>query len=317
MKNKVNIVYMGTPGFAVAPLQAILKAGYNVVAVVTVPDKPAGRGRKVHTSAVKDFAAENNLKVLQPVKLKSPEFIKEITQLKPDIMVVVAFRMLPAVVWKIPAMGTFNLHASLLPNYRGAAPINWAVMNGEKESGVTTFLIDDEIDTGNILLQEKVILADKETAGTLHDKLMQLGAELVVKTLDKLVDGNIASKKQVATDHLKSAPKIFREDCRINWNNSGNKIESFIRGLSPFPAAFTTVASEEVNGDMKILDASFFADSETNKSAQMIIEGKKLVVLLPDGKLELEKVQPQGKRAMSATDFINGIRNKEQIFNLK
>ncbi len=315
-EHKLNVIYMGTPGFAVAPLQAILHAGHRVLAVVTVPDKPAGRGQKVHTSAVKDFAVAHNLLVLQPEKLRDADFVKTLQTLQPDAMVVVAFRMLPQVVWSIPKLGTFNLHASLLPQYRGAAPINWAVINGEKESGVTTFLLDDNIDTGNILLQQKVALAPKETAGTLHDTLMEVGANLVVKTLEALASGSIKPQLQTENGDLRKAPKIFREDCRINWSQPGSKIEAHIRGLSPYPAAFTTVHSADINGDMKITTATFLADAEKAEKPMMKIVGKQLHVLLPDGTIVLENVQLQGKRAMSATDFINGIREKQQNFTL-
>jgi len=313
----LNIIYMGTPGFAVAPLKAILEAGHVVSAVVTVPDKPAGRGRKVHTSAVKDFAVENNLPVLQPEKLRDVDFIQALEALKPDVMVVVAFRMLPAVVWKIPSLGTFNLHASLLPQYRGAAPINWAVINGEKESGVTTFLIDDKIDTGGVLLQEKIALEPSETAGSLHDKLMGLGAELVVKTLSGLADGALEPQEQVESSALRNAPKIFRQDCCINWNKPGQEIEAFIRGLSPYPAAYTTIESEEISGDLKITKAKFHAVDSPAGDVQMRIEGKSLMVHIADGKMAVEELQPQGKRSMAAADFINGIQDKEQLFAIK
>ena len=230
--------------------------------------------------------------------------------------IVVAFRMLPSLVWRIPTLGTFNLHASLLPQYRGAAPINWAVINGEKESGVTTFLIDDKIDTGNILLQEKVVLAEGETAGSLHDKLQELGAALVLKTVHGLAEGNIKAQLQNESSILRNAPKIFREDCRIDWTLSGEKIESFIRGMSPYPAAFATVKSDEVNGEIKITSAEFFAEGETSVAPVLKIVGKQLLVLLPDGALELKYLKPQGKRAMPASDFINGIHNKSQEFNI-
>jgi len=225
--------------------------------------------------------------------------------------------MLPAVVWRIPKLGTFNLHASLLPQYRGAAPINWAVINGEKESGVTTFLIDDKIDTGGILLQERITLSADETAGTLHDKLMELGSSLVVKTLKGLANGDLEPQTQNESTTLKNAPKIFRDDCNIDWNKSGKEIEAFIRGLSPYPAAFTTIESEEVNGDLKITKAKFYTGEPFVGDTHMRIEGKTLVVQLADGKLQVEHLQPQGKRAMSAADFINGIRDKQQLFAIK
>lgn len=314
---KLNVIYMGTPGFAVAPLEAILKSGHRISAVVTVPDKPAGRGRKVQSSAVKDFAIDNNLPVLQPEKLRDEDFVNGLKSLQPDVIVIVAFRMLPKVVWEIPRLGTFNLHASLLPQYRGAAPINWAVMNNEKESGVTTFLIDDKIDTGEILLQEKVELVEDETAGSLHDKLMVVGANLVVKTLDGLSEGKLHPQKQEQTNSLKSAPKIFREDCKIDWSLPGEKIESQIRGLSPYPAAFTLIDGDEVSGSMKITEAKFHAGESHAEFPILKIDGKLLKVLLPNGYLVLNRIQIQGKRAMNAADFINGIRDKSQVVKLK
>ena len=314
-ENKLNVVYMGTPEFAVAPLQAILEKGHQVSAVVTVPDKPAGRGRKLRSSAVKEFAAEHGLKVLQPEKLRDESFITELTNLSADVFVVVAFRMLPAAVWQIPKLGTFNLHASLLPQYRGAAPINWAVINGEKKSGVTTFLIDDKIDTGSILMQKEIALSRDETAGSLHDKLMIIGAELVVETLNGLANKTIQPKVQ-ETGELKPAPKIFKEDCKIDWNLPGDKIESFIRGLSPYPAAYTEIKSAEVNGQFKITQAKFIAENSNADFPQMKIEGKELFVQLKDGKLQLGQIQPQGKRSMSAKDFVNGIQDKNQVFTI-
>jgi len=316
IQKKLKVVYMGTPEFAVAPLQAILEDGHQVSAVVTVPDKPAGRGRKLRSSAVKEFALKQGLKVLQPEKLRNEAFISELHALKADVYVVVAFRMLPAAVWQIPKLGTFNLHASLLPQYRGAAPINWAVINGEKKSGVTTFLIDDKIDTGNILLQREVPLSADETAGSLHDKLMVVGAGLVVETINQLATDSIQPKKQQETVDLKPAPKIFKEDCKIDWAAPGKQIESLIRGLSPYPAAFTEITGVELNGVCKITGAKFIPGAANGASAQMKIEGKKLVVSLVDGILEISQIQPQGKRSMPAIDFINGIQDKSQTFKL-
>ena len=316
MQNEdLKVVYMGTPDFAVEPLRRILEAGFHVVGVVTVPDKPAGRGRKLRTSAVKNFAMEKALRILQPDKLRNQEFVDELRNLRADVFVVVAFRMLPEVIWQMPPLGTFNLHASLLPQYRGAAPINWAVINGEKESGVTTFLIDEKIDTGNILLQERILLDKDETAGSLHDKLMVLGADLVVETLEKLCNNRIEPKQQEEQMTLKPAPKIFKEDCRINWEKSGPEIEALIRGLSPYPGAFTNVESEEISGQLKITGAKFEA-GEGSIRPVLRVENKQLIVHLPDGQLALTEIQPQGKRKMTAGDFINGIRNKEMVFRL-
>lgn len=316
MQNEdVKVVYMGTPDFAVEPLRRILEAGFNVVGVVTVPDKPAGRGQKLRTSAVKDFAVEKGLRLMQPEKLKNPDFVDDLRSLQADVFVVVAFRMLPEVIWKMPPLGTFNLHASLLPQYRGAAPINWAVINREKESGVTTFLIDEKIDTGNILLQERIPLDEHETAGSLHDKLMMLGGELVVETLAKLSNKEMTPQHQQESEDLKSAPKIFKNDCRIDWHQPGEEIEALIRGLSPYPAAFTTIESDAFTGQMKITKA-VFEKGECHPNVSMAIENKRLFVFLKDGRLELNEIQPQGKRKMAASDFINGIRNKETSFKL-
>ncbi|MBP9151318.1 MAG: methionyl-tRNA formyltransferase, partial [Flavobacteriales bacterium] len=251
--SKERIVFMGTPDFAVATLKALLDAGANVVGVITAPDKPAGRGMKLQPSAVKQFAVENDLNVLQPTNLKSEEFLSELSALKATLQVVVAFRMLPEVVWNMPEKGTFNLHASLLPQYRGAAPINWAVMNGETESGVTTFFLQHQIDTGNIIFQEKVAIGESETAGELHDKLMNVGAGLVVKTLEAIENGNAPSIPQnTIVGELQEAPKIFKETCKIDWNKSANAVFNHVRGLSPYPTAFTTLVSSDEEIGLKV-----------------------------------------------------------------
>ena len=241
-----RIVFMGTPEFAVASLDALVKAGFNIVAVVTAPDKPAGRGMKMNESAVKKYASDSGMNILQPEKLKNPEFIETLKKLDADLQIVVAFRMLPEVVWNMPSLGTVNVHASLLPQYRGAAPINWAIINGEKETGITTFKLQHEIDTGNILLQEKTPIGDNETAGELHDKLKIIGAQLLVKTVTGLADNSIQELPQSRLNshevsNLRHAPKIFTDTCRINWNNSISSVHNLIRGLSPFPGAFTTL----------------------------------------------------------------------------
>ncbi|HRN57628.1 MAG TPA: methionyl-tRNA formyltransferase, partial [Agriterribacter sp.] len=249
-KKDLRIVFMGTPEFAVASLDALVKAGYHIVAVITAPDKPAGRGMKLTESAVKKYALEQGLMILQPVKLKDPLFVDTLRSLKADMQVVVAFRMLPEVVWDMPPMGTINVHGSLLPQYRGAAPVNWAVINGEKETGVTTFKLQHEIDTGNILLQQSVAIGDDETAGELHDRMKESGAKLLVRTIDGLINGTIEEKEQhhppLTAFPLKQAPKIFTETCRINWNKPVNEIYNLIRGLSPFPGAFTLLGGKTV-----------------------------------------------------------------------
>ena len=234
-----RIVFMGTPEFAVASLDALVNEGFNIVGVVTAPDKPAGRGMKVSESAVKKYAVMRNLKILQPEKLKNPDFLQELKNLNADLQVVVAFRMLPEVVWNMPPLGTINVHASLLPKYRGAAPINWAIINGETETGVTTFKLTHEIDTGNILLQKKIQIADDQIAGEVHDKLMKEGAELLVETIRKMISNDIEEKKQQTTGHAIHAPKIFTDTCRIDWNRTVAEVHNLVRGLSPYPGAFT------------------------------------------------------------------------------
>ncbi|HXB11992.1 MAG TPA: methionyl-tRNA formyltransferase, partial [Bacteroidia bacterium] len=246
MGKSLRIIFMGTPEFAVATLDALVKSRHKVIAVITAPDKPASRGLKLQASAVKEYAVKNNIPVLQPEKLKNPDFISELKSLNADLQVVVAFRMLPEAVWAMPPLGTINLHASLLPQYRGAAPINWAIINGEKESGITTFFIQHEIDTGDILMQEHIPIDANEDAGSLHDKLMVSGAILIVQTLDNVADGNIKPIKQtqIAAGDLKSAPKIFRNNCRINWKQEASNIFNFVRGLSPYPGAWTEIQEE-------------------------------------------------------------------------
>lgn len=307
----MNILFMGTPDFAVHILDEIVKAEYDVVGVVSVPDKPAGRGQKVHESAVTKYAKKHGLKLLQPEKLKSESFINELKTLDIDVSVVVAFRMLPKIVWQLPKIGTFNLHASLLPQYRGAAPINWAIMNGETESGVTTFMIDEKIDTGNILLKEKVDINPNETAGELHDKLMMLGGEVVLKTLNGLEKGDILPIPQNDNQVLKDAPKIFKEDCEISWNESLEDIHNFIRGLSPYPAAWTTISNDGNTKTMKIFKANIQFQQHFTQPKRVIQEGKKLGIAHTEGYIWLEEVQLQGKKRMKALDFLNGFNITE------
>ncbi|MBE6343341.1 MAG: methionyl-tRNA formyltransferase [Lentimicrobiaceae bacterium] len=312
----MKIVYFGTPEIASSQLEAIISAGYEVAAVVTVPDKPAGRGKKIQSSHVKETALKYGLPIMQPVSLKSPEFIEELSSLNADMFVVVAFRMLPEVVWSMPRLGTFNLHASLLPQYRGAAPINHAIINGEKETGLTTFLLDKEIDTGEIILQEKVVIEEKETAGTLHDKLMILGNKVVVDTIKMIEEGRLHSQSQesiIQRDNiqLKPAPKIFKEDCKIDWTKDAKSVFNFIRGLSPYPAAHTQLVSE--NGetiDLKIFDVSLEdRPSDTYEMKQVITDGKSyLKVVLKDSYISINYLQQAGKKAMPVADFLRGAR---------
>lgn len=300
----MRIVFYGTPAFAVASLRKILENKYNVVAVVTSPDKPAGRGMKLSQSAVKQFAIENNLKVLQPANLKSDEFFDELKALKPDLQIVIAFRMMPEKVWNFPTLGTFNLHASLLPDYRGAAPINRAIMNGETNTGVTTFFLKHEIDTGNIFMQQKVKIAPDDDAGTLHDKLMNTGAELVLKTLDKITKGDISSTPQITDGNNPTAPKIFTQDCKIDWNKNLNEINNQIRGLSPYPGAFTTLQ----NKILKIFKGYFEIEKVEKTGIFEITSNKKLRISASNGWYYPTTVQPEGKRKMEIPEFVNGLK---------
>ncbi|MBC7124446.1 MAG: methionyl-tRNA formyltransferase [Bacteroidales bacterium] len=320
-KESPRIVYMGTPEFAVEPLRAIIEAGYNVSAVVTVPDKPAGRGLKLQPSPVKVFAEQNHIPVLQPEKLKDPQFIQTLKEINPDIAVVVAFRMLPRDVWQIPRLGTFNLHASLLPQYRGAAPINWAIINGEKETGITTFLLDEQIDTGNILLQKSVPIGETETAGELHDRLMYQGAGLVVETINMLTAGNInpIPQNQIkVSGELKPAPKIFKETCRVDWNNPSQKVFNHIRGLSPYPAAWTELKTKRNNVEtiipIKIYHAEKLDQAQSQRPGTLKTDGKThLHVFCSQGAIALKTVQQAGKKAMGIEEFLRGWQNAEFI----
>ncbi len=303
----MRIIFMGTPDFAVASLKALLDAGENIVGVITAPDKPAGRGQKINESAVKKFAVENNLTVLQPEKLKNPEFIEELKALNADLQVVVAFRMLPEIVWAMPKFGTINLHASLLPQYRGAAPINWAIINGEKESGVTTFFLKHEIDTGDVLLSEKVTITDDMTAGDLHDALMETGAGLLCKTVATISKNDYQEKPQSAFDEkeLKHAPKIFKEDCKIDWNNSNEKVYNLIRGLSPYPASFTTFLDK----GLKIYKAEQEQTKPQIEPGEFLSDGKTfLKFATQDGFISVKEIQQEGKKKMLVEDFLRGIR---------
>lgn len=309
----MKIVFMGTPEFAAICLKEILESSHQVTAVVSVADKPAGRGQKISRSAVAKLAVEKNLKLLQPEKLKDPEFISELESLNADAFVVVAFRMLPAEVWKIPKKGTFNLHASLLPQYRGAAPINRAIINGEKESGVTTFLIDDKIDTGNILLTDTVEIGPDENAGELHDKLAEIGKKLIIKTLDGLENDSISPKPQRTFEALKPAPKIFREDCRIDWDQPIEKIHNLIRGLSPYPAAWTMTEKDGESKMIKIFKGNFEKVSNPDELHKTIdFEGNSMIIRLKNGNYKVEELQPEGKKRMNSTDFINGLHDKNR-----
>lgn len=308
----MKVVFMGTPEFAAFCLEEILKSKHEVVGVVTIPDKPSGRGQKINQSAVAKLALEKKLPLLQPEKLKDPDFIEELTSLKAEAFVVVAFRMLPKEVWEIPQKGTFNLHASLLPQYRGAAPINWAIINGETESGATTFLIDEKIDTGNILLMAKVPISLEDNAGDLHDNLVELGKKLIVETLDGLESNTIQAKPQKEVSDLKPAPKIFKEDGEINWNKPIQEIHNKIRGFSPYPAAWTYFQQNDDKKYFKILKGKMEPLTRNSKDYHFItFENNELQIHLKDGIYTVLELQPEGKKKMSSKDFINGLQNKE------
>jgi methionyl-tRNA formyltransferase len=308
-----GIVFMGTPPFAVASLDALVKAGFSIVSVVTAPDKPAGRGLQLQQSAVKKYAVENNLPVLQPTKLKDPAFIEALKVLDAQLFVVVAFRMLPEVVWDMPPMGTINVHGSLLPSYRGAAPINWAVINGEKETGVTTFKLKAAIDTGNILLQDKLPISESDTAGTIHDKMMVLGANLLVTTLTGLINNSLTEKDQetiIDNDPtlLKHAPKIFTETCTINWTGDGASIYNLIRGLSPFPGALTKLDDKI----LKIFESTKEISRHVNKIGSVSTDSKTyLKFACADGYIHVLDLQLEGKKRMKVADFLRGYKISE------
>jgi methionyl-tRNA formyltransferase len=298
----MRIIFLGTPDFSVPSLDAIVKAGHEVVAVVTMPDKPAGRGMQLQQSAVKKYAVENNIKVLQPVKLKDPEFIAELQTLNADLQVVIAFRMLPQIVWQMPKFGTLNLHASLLPDYRGAAPINWAIINGETKTGVSTFFLKHEIDTGDVLLTKEVAITPIMNAGELHDLLMQVGAETVVKSLVLIENGNTKGMPQ-GDDNNKMAPKIFKEHCLINFNQNGQNIYNLIRGLSPYPAAFTHFD----NKILKVYESIFEATNHQEPIGKMMSDNKTfLKVACQDGYIHLLQIQLEGKKRMKVDEFLRG-----------
>ena len=302
----LKIVFMGTPDFAVASLESILNANYNVVGVITAPDKPAGRGRKLQESPVKKFAVSKGLKVLQPTNLKDQAFIEELKALEPNVQVVVAFRMLPKVVWDLPKFGTFNLHASLLPQYRGAAPINWAIINNETKTGVSTFFLDEKIDTGAMILQKEIDIAPEESVGELHDKLMELGSGLVVETLELIENGNLTPTPQPFDELLKDAPKLNRENTKINWDDSLDQIYNLIRGLNPYPAAWSILFNDNKEEKVKIYHCKKEAASHSLENGRILVEDKKLKVAVEGGYLIIEELQLPGKRKMDVKSLLNG-----------
>ena len=305
---EIRIVFMGTPEFAVASLDALVKAGCNIVGVITAPDKPGGRGMEMQQSAVKKYAVENKLHILQPEKLKNPEFLNDLKSLKADLQIVVAFRMLPEVVWNMPHLGSVNLHGSLLPQYRGAAPINWAVINGEKETGVTTFKLKHEIDTGDILLQESFPIGETDNAGDVHDRMKEIGAQLLVKTIKGLADGTlneIPQTSNVGPDSrlLKHAPKIFTETCRIDWNKPVNEVYNLIRGLAPYPAAFTFLQEKK----LKIYKAEKIFEQPAEEAGSFKTDHKNyLQFACADGYISILELQLEGKKKMDTAAFLRG-----------
>lgn len=306
MKEDLRIVFMGTPEFAVASLDALCNAGANVVGVITSPDKPSGRGRKLNSSAVKKYAVAHDLPLLQPTNLKDPEFIKSLTQWNPDLQVVVAFRMLPEVVWKLPTKGTFNLHGSLLPQYRGAAPIHWAVINGETQTGVTTFFIDHKIDTGDIIDASRIAIPSDATTGQIHDELMQVGAQLVVKTVASIAAGTAKTKPQPKDVHYSPAPKLNQENTRIDWSLPLNDIYNKVRGLNPFPGAWALLHNEDEPQAVKILDVVVKPEAHQLETGTIITTKKELFVATPEGYVQVLQIKVPGKRLMDTQSLLNG-----------
>ncbi|HIX26918.1 MAG TPA: methionyl-tRNA formyltransferase [Candidatus Barnesiella excrementigallinarum] len=310
-KEDLRIVYMGTPDFAVESLRRLVEGGYHVVAVITMPDKPAGRGHKIQYSPVKEYALAQGLKLLQPEKLKDESFIEELRALQADLQIVVAFRMLPEVVWNMPRLGTFNLHASLLPQYRGAAPLNWAIINGDTETGITTFFLKHEIDTGEIIQQKRIPILPEDNVGTIHDKLMVMGADMVVETVDAIIAGTISpiDQESIATEEpLRPAPKIFKETCHIDWNKPCNEIHNLVRGLSPYPAAWCEWVSPDGSRlGVKIFRTSPLPETGTSIPGSIRTDGKNFIeIACADGYVRIEELQLAGKKRMATADLLRG-----------
>lgn len=306
VRKKLNICFMGTPAFAVTSLAKIIETEHTIVGVVTAPDKPAGRGRKINMSDVKIFATEKGLPIYQPTNLKSDEFLSQLEEMNPDVIVVVAFRMLPKQVWNFPKYGTFNVHASLLPNYRGAAPIHWAIVNGEKTTGVTTFFLNEEIDTGEIILQKELAIGEDETLGDIYPKLETLGAQALIETLDLISLGTVEAKPQPSITQMQEAPKLTKENTAIDWEESVEKIYNKIRGLSPFPVAWTTIISNEETKHCKIYKAHIHSKEIETKVGGIIKNKKSLLVQAKNGILAIDELKIEGKKKMNAIDFLNG-----------
>ncbi|WP_460218523.1 methionyl-tRNA formyltransferase [Psychroserpens sp. MEBiC05023] len=305
-RDKLRIIFMGTPDFAVTTLKSLIDNKYDVVGVITAPDKPAGRGRQLNESAVKKYAVAQSLNVLQPTNLKNEEFVKELRALNANLQIVVAFRMLPEVVWNMPKYGTFNLHASLLPNYRGAAPIHWAIINGETKTGVTTFFIDEKIDTGAMILQEELDIEDNETVGSLHDKLMNLGSNLVMKTVDLIQEDDIETTIQPKTENLKTAYKLNKDNCKIDWSLDIDAIYNKIRGLNPFPSAWTTLSNGDNELKVKIFNIEKIQDQHHFDAGTLIANKTDLKVAVQGGYINIKEMQLPGKRKMDVKSLLNG-----------
>jgi len=304
---KLKIIFMGTPEFAVGILDTIIKNNYDVVGVITAADKPAGRGQKIKYSAVKEYALANNLTLLQPTNLKDEDFLAELKALNANLQIVVAFRMLPKVVWEMPSLGTFNLHASLLPNYRGAAPINWAIINGETKTGVTTFFIDDKIDTGAMILNSEIAIEPTENAGQLHDRLMLLGSETVIETLKVIENGNVTTTIQEDNEEIKTAYKLNKENCKIDWTKSGAEINNLIRGLSPYPASWSFLKDKDEEQSIKIYEAKLVSEAHSDEIGKLICSKKEIKVAVQDGFIQLLSLQLPGKKRMQVAELLNGI----------
>lgn len=305
MRN-LRIVFMGTPDFAVATLKTLVDNNYNIVGVITAPDKPAGRGRKLNESAVKKYAKSQELTILQPTNLKNEKFLEALKALNANLQIVVAFRMLPKVVWQMPEYGTFNLHASILPNYRGAAPINWAIINGETKTGVSTFFIDEKIDTGDMILQEIIDIEPNENAGSLHDKLMDIGSQLVLQTVEAIKKGKVDTIPQKETKNIKTAYKLNRDNCKINWNHSIESIYNHIRGLSPYPGAWCTLLNDDDKLDVKIYKAEKEIENHSLDFGTIISSKKELKVAVTNGYIIIQEIKLPGKRAMDVKSLLNG-----------
>jgi methionyl-tRNA formyltransferase len=305
---KLRIVFMGTPEFAVGILDTILKNKYEVVGVITAADKPAGRGQKIKYSAVKEYALANQLPLLQPTNLKDESFLAELKAWNANLQIVVAFRMLPKVVWEMPSLGTFNLHASLLPNYRGAAPINWAIINGETKTGVTTFFIDDKIDTGAMILNAETAIGTNESAGELHDRLMELGSTTVTQTLALLESGKVVTTIQEDNAEIKTAFKLNKENCKIDWHQPASEIHNLIRGLSPYPAAWTFISDKGEEWNVKIYQSTLVKESHSASIGQLVCTKKELKIAVHNGYIQIESLQFPGKKKMNTAEFLNGMQ---------